>query len=170
MFTIALISKIPCFLTSSSPRNMFSYTQRSETRLNSWGIRLIPILFASAGLLIFISLSSNQILPDVGWYSPERTLMKVDFPAPFSPIMPKTSPVQISTEISLRTRTEENSLVMPSVLIIVCIIFSSLHRRQSTKVQSLPLAQNQELPLHHIRDPYQNLPTPPRAALDSQQH
>ena len=33
-------------------------------------------------------LGSSTTLPEVGSSSPERILIKVDFPAPFAPIMP----------------------------------------------------------------------------------
>ena len=47
---------------------------------------------------------------------PLKILIRVDLPAPFSPMMPRTSPEASSRLISLSTRTPENSLTTFSAL------------------------------------------------------
>ena len=72
-------------LFGSTPKIMLSKTEKHSTSLKCWCTIPIPKSFASFGLLIFTSLPSFLITPSSGWYKPNNTLIKVDFPAPFSP-------------------------------------------------------------------------------------
>ena len=52
-------------------------------------------------------------VPSSGAWAPVMTLIRVDFPAPFSPTSAWTSPASRSNETPLRARTPANDLLMP---------------------------------------------------------
>ena len=58
----------------------------------------LPSFVASLGLLIFTTFPSFLIMPESGLYNPNKILINVDFPAPFSP-----SKAKISAEAMCRT-------------------------------------------------------------------
>ena len=72
-------------LLGSTPKMIFSKTVKISTSLKCWWTIPIPSAFASFGLLISTLSPFFRISPFSGWYKPKRTLIKVDFPAPFSP-------------------------------------------------------------------------------------
>ena len=78
--------------------------------MNSWGTMLIPESLASAGDLKDTFFEPISIVPETGSYMPERIFMKVDFPAPFSPITPRISPSCICASMSRRTAFPANSI------------------------------------------------------------
>ena len=55
---------------------------------------------------------SMRISPESGLYSPDRMFMRVVLPAPFSPSMPRTSPLSAAIEILSLARTPGNCLVI----------------------------------------------------------
>ena len=57
---------------------------------------------------------STRISPASGRSIPERMLIRVDLPAPFSPSRQCTSPCRAASEMSSFARTPGNRLVMPS--------------------------------------------------------
>ena len=71
---------------------MFSATVRSFAMLSSWWMTEMPLSMASLGPLNSVFCPSRRISPSVAVYTPERILISVDLPAPFSPIRACTSP------------------------------------------------------------------------------
>ena len=55
----------------------------------------------------------TRIWPASGWVMPERTLISVDLPAPFSPSRQCTSPGRIARSMWSFARTPGNAFVMP---------------------------------------------------------
>ena len=51
--------------------------------------------------------------PEVGAWTPARTLTSVDLPAPLSPTRATTSPARTSRSMSVRAETAPNCLQMP---------------------------------------------------------
>src|SRR5918994_3640283 len=72
---------------------------------------LIPAACDSRGSAKETSSPLKRIWPSSGWYTPVMTLIRVDFPAPFSPTRACTSPGRSSKEIPSRARTPGNRLV-----------------------------------------------------------
>src|SRR5215213_8273534 len=74
---------------------------------------LIPASCASRGLAKETRSPAKKISPSSGQWTPVTTLIKVDFPAPFSPTSACTSPVPSPKETSSSARTPGNLLVTP---------------------------------------------------------
>ena len=69
----------------SSPRRMFSATDRTGTSMKCWCTMLMPRSIASDGLRIVTGSPSIRISPSSGSARPYRMFIRVDLPAPFSP-------------------------------------------------------------------------------------
>ena len=67
---------------------------------------------ASLGLLIIASLPSIMIWPLSGVKAPDRIFIKVDLPAPLSPINPTTSPSFTLSETEFKAVTPPNFFVV----------------------------------------------------------
>ena len=72
-------------LVSSMPSVRFSSTVSWSTTFNSWKRVLIPFCFASRVLCGVYSSPFRRIRPPDRGVAPVRILIRVDFPAPFSP-------------------------------------------------------------------------------------
>src|SRR5215213_3800054 len=101
----------PSELRGSRPRKTFWATLRSGIRLISWYMVLIPAACASRGSAKETSPPLKRTCPSSGLYTPVMTLIRVDFPAPFSPTRACTSPSRSSKETSSRASTPGNRLV-----------------------------------------------------------
>src|SRR3954447_5924603 len=75
----------------------------------------MPPSWASCGPLKRTGRPSNTTSPTSRSYTPVRTLIKVDLPAPFCPISACTSPRRTSNEASRRAGTPLNALLMPLI-------------------------------------------------------
>src|ERR1700761_5884249 len=73
----------------------------------------IPRLIATDGELISTGCPSIRISPSSGLYSPYRTDISVDLPAPFSPSSACTSPAITSKSTRSLATTEPNFFVIP---------------------------------------------------------
>src|SRR5215203_3628786 len=101
----------PSELRGSRPRKTFWATLRSGIRLISWYMVLIPAACDWRGSAKETSWPLKRTWPSPGAYTPVITLIRVDFPAPFSPTRACTSPGCNSTETSSRARTPGNRFV-----------------------------------------------------------
>src|SRR5215204_1939198 len=108
---IRALSIRPSELRSSRPRKTFWATLRSGIRLISWYMVLIPAACDSRGSAKETSSPLKRTWPSSGLYTPVITLIKVDFPAPFSPTRACTSPGCSSKETSSRASTLGNRFV-----------------------------------------------------------
>ena len=138
----------PC-LQGSTPRMMLSRIEKHSTSLKCWWTMPIPSALASLGSLICTTWPSFLMTPSSGWYRPNSTLIKVDFPAPFSPSRAWISPrFSWSVMLSLATIPGKR-LVIFSISIaygcskltallllygtIYCTICSSIIQRKNTR-------------------------------------
>ncbi len=87
------------------PRKMFSAIVKSGTSVVSWVTVTIPLWRAAVVLRKWASPPSSVIRPASGRSWPERMLISVDFPEPFSPIRPWISPRYSSRWAPRRART-----------------------------------------------------------------
>ena len=87
------------------PRKMFSPTVRLGTIRISWWIRTTPWSSASDGDFGAYTSPSTVIVPPVGWTMPAMIELRVDLPAPFSPMSPTTRPAVTDRSTPLRTST-----------------------------------------------------------------
>ena len=102
-------------LQGSTPSMMLSSTEKHSTSLKCWWTMPMPRSFASLGLLILTSLPFFLMTPCSGWYRPNRTLMRVDLPAPFSPSRACTSPLRSWRVMLSFALIPGNSLVIFSI-------------------------------------------------------
>ena len=72
---------------------MLSATDKSGTSDSSWKMQTMPARFAAAGESKATSAPSSMTRPASGRTTPDRTLINVDLPAPFSPKMAWMRPV-----------------------------------------------------------------------------
>ena len=117
---------IPSLLRGSRPINRFSATVRFGQRFTSWYTVLMPLACASCGEWLIISLFSPFIWmePLSNSCTPVRTLISVDFPAPFSPISAWTSPLRSVKSTWERARTPVKFLLISHISkTIFCSIF-----------------------------------------------
>src|SRR5882724_627900 len=75
----------------------------------------MPRSCAARGLGMSTSRPSMRISPSSFWYTPASTFMRVDLPAPFSPIRACTSPATRSNRQSSRARTPGKVLLRCSM-------------------------------------------------------
>jgi hypothetical protein len=94
---------------------MFSATVRFSQRFTSWYTVLTPCARASAGPVNRRSTPSTRIVPAVGEWIPVRALIRVDLPAPFSPIRAWISPGRRLKSTPSRAFTGGNSTLMPVI-------------------------------------------------------
>src|SRR6478609_3809027 len=73
----------------------------------------MPAAFASAGPLQDLTVPSNRMEPASGRYAPAIVLIRVDFPAPFSPSKACTSPACAEKETASSDFTPGKLFVMP---------------------------------------------------------
>src|SRR5262245_6192838 len=78
----------------------------------TWKVRAIPMRARASGASAVTSRPWKCTLPLVGARSPVRQLKNVDFPAPFGPISPSTSPGLTATEASSTALKAPNALVI----------------------------------------------------------
>ena len=67
------------------PSVTFSATVNTGTSMKCWCTMPMPAAIASFGERKLAALPSMWISPSSGWVSPNRTFIRVVFPAPFSP-------------------------------------------------------------------------------------
>ena len=102
-------------LLGSTPRMMLSSTVKHSTSLKCWWTMPMWSVLASLGSRISTRFPSMRISPCSGWYRPKSTLMRVDFPAPFSPSRAWISP-RFNCRVMLSLATMPgNTLVMFSI-------------------------------------------------------
>ena len=70
----------------------FSRTLNPASGCTIWCARAIPWRATMLGALPVISAPSNLMRPELGVVTPLIRLKTVDFPAPFGPIRPRSSP------------------------------------------------------------------------------
>src|SRR5690606_21797783 len=75
-----------------------------------------PASCASCGRLNVTVRPSSSIVPSSGMKAPDRHLMRLDFPAPLSPITARTSPSYRSRSQASRATTRPNTLTRPRAL------------------------------------------------------
>ena len=97
------------------PRKIFSAISSSGTICNSWCIFTIPRLLAWIGFFISLCTPSSKISPSSGCREPLSTFIKVDLPAPFSPINARTSPLFRFKEAFFNAFTGPNDLLIPFI-------------------------------------------------------
>ncbi len=100
-------------VAGSSPRKMFSATERSGASASSWWMTAMPRARASSGPWRWTGWPSSSMCPDVGCSSPPRMRISVDLPAPFSPTSACTSPAPSEKLAPSSARIPLNALVMP---------------------------------------------------------
>src|SRR5262245_15287696 len=98
----------------SSPRMMFSVTVKGSTRTKCWWTIPMPLAIASRGEEILTSSPRTRIRPSSAGYIPYNTRIRVDLPAPFSPISAWTSPARSSRSTWSLASTPGKRLVMRS--------------------------------------------------------
>ena len=81
----------PC-LVGSMPIMMLSSTEKHSTSLKCWCTMPMPRALASLGSLMVTTSPFFLMMPSSGWYMPNRTDIRVDLPAPFSPSSAWISP------------------------------------------------------------------------------
>ncbi len=111
------------FLSNSRPRKRLSRGFRFGQLLSSWKMIEIPAAWACRVVVKDTCFPPQVTVPESGWYTPVRIFIRVDFPAPFSPMRPTTSPGLTSKSTSWRARTPGNDFVMP---FITRVLFSML--------------------------------------------
>src|SRR5699024_8341575 len=79
-------------LVGSCPSTMFSATVKTGTSMKCWWTIPIPASIASPGSEKVTGFPSMTMSPPSGRYSPYRTFIRVDLPAPFSPSSEWISP------------------------------------------------------------------------------
>ncbi|OPZ66871.1 MAG: hypothetical protein BWY81_01618 [Firmicutes bacterium ADurb.Bin467] len=94
---------------------MFSETERFWQRLISWNTVEMPSSIASWGEDGLISLPLYTMVPASLWLTPVRHLMRVDFPAPFSPSSAWTSPLASEKSTLLSAFTPGNAISIPFI-------------------------------------------------------
>ncbi|MPN35663.1 hypothetical protein SDC9_183161 [bioreactor metagenome] len=87
--------------SSLSPRTMFSQTVNTGTSIKCWWTMPIPFSIARRGLERMTGFPSISIVPASGRYIPARQFIRVVLPAPFSPRILWTSPLNSSKSTSL---------------------------------------------------------------------
>ena len=102
------ISEMMLYFLGSLLRRMFSVVVNPGIRENSWCTMPMPAAIASKGELNLTTDPLSRISPPYPPVSriisaPKRILISVDFPAPFSPTSPMTSPSPTDRLISVRT-------------------------------------------------------------------
>ena len=100
--------------TGSRPTIRFSAIERLGSTVSSWNTVWIPAAFASAGLSKLMARPSSRIWPVSGGNRPEAIFMRVDLPAPFSPMNAWTSPATRSNRAPSSASTPGNRLEMSS--------------------------------------------------------
>ena len=81
---------------------------------------IYSLLLASLGSLICTTWPSFLMTPSSGWYRPNSTLIKVDFPAPFSPSRAWISPRRSWSVILSLATIPGKRLVMFSISMAYC--------------------------------------------------
>src|SRR3989344_3508702 len=81
---------------SSRPRNRFSAMVMAGATARSWYTVSMPARRASMGLLNWMRWPSSRISPSSGTVAPDSALMRLDLPAPLSPITARISPARSS--------------------------------------------------------------------------
>ena len=102
----------PVAVVISRPRKMLSTTDRLGHRLSSWWTMATPWATASVVEAKAMGSPSSSMVPEVGGWTPERIFMRVDLPAPFSPMRATTSPARISKSTPRRAWVAPKALVM----------------------------------------------------------
>ena len=78
--------------TGSRPIITLAATSRLSKRLSSWCTKAMPAAMAPATVSEPCATPSMRITPSLGSTTPPRIFIRVDLPAPFSPISARTSP------------------------------------------------------------------------------
>ena len=132
-FRFMVFQSIMPIFRGSRPINKFSATVRFGHRLTSWYTVLIPLFWASCGDLLTTALPSILISPLWKSWTPVRTLISVDFPAPFSPIRAWISPFRSVKSTCCKAFTPGNVLEISRMVNTIfspinhptCFLFSS---------------------------------------------
>ena len=97
----------------SRPRNTFSATVRSGSRLNSWNTVDSPATCAWVGWWNSTGVPPIATVPASRSCTPASTFIRVDLPAPFSPTSPCTSPACSRRSTSSSTGTPKKDFDRP---------------------------------------------------------
>src|SRR5918997_726099 len=92
--------------------NTFSATSTSGRTSGSCAMTRTPRRRAAAGPAKVVGAPSRSSSPSSGTRSPDRILISVDLPAPFSPRRACTSPGRSSSDTDRSACTPENALLM----------------------------------------------------------
>ena len=114
-------------LVGSRLTNTFSATVRSGRRLNSWKMIATPAACAWTGCENETCSPSSSIVPPSGEYTPARTFIKVDLPAPFSPMTAWISPASHSRPTPWSTSTPRKLFRMSFIANSGAIALWDLH-------------------------------------------
>src|SRR3954452_853883 len=98
----------------SEARTMFSATVMTGMSMKCWCTMPMPIPIACDGDSTCTSSPSRSMRPSSGLWSPYRTFISVDFPAPFSPSRAWISPRRSSRSILSFATSAPKRLVTPS--------------------------------------------------------
>ena len=82
--------------SSSRPKKRFSAIVMAGATARSWYTVSMPALRASMGLLNWMRWPSSRISPSSGTVAPDSALIRLDLPAPLSPITARISPARSS--------------------------------------------------------------------------
>src|SRR3954453_13777482 len=89
----------------STPRKKLRHTDSNGANARSWYTAAIPAARASRGDWNATGVPYIAYSPEVGWCTPDRILMNVDFPAPLSPSTHVTCPALTLVVMSFRAMT-----------------------------------------------------------------
>ena len=117
--SIAFLSSMPNLLRFGLIKYRFSNNVRFGQMLSSWWMKATPFSSASLGFGKVRSTPSMVMVPASALWIPVRIFMRVDLPAPFSPIKAWTSP---SLRVILTSRSTwfvPNAFAMPDITISI---------------------------------------------------
>ncbi len=109
---------VPSFVSGSRPMNRFSATLRLGHRFTSWYTVEMPFFWASRVEWLRMGRCSApiKISPFSKLLTPVRHLIRVDFPAPFSPISAWISPSRSVKSTLSSAFTPGNVMQIPRML------------------------------------------------------
>ena len=106
----------------SMPRNTFSATVMLGASISSWNTMAMPWWAASRVPDRLSTRPSNTSWPESAFNAPAITCIRVDLPAPFSPMMAWMVPASTANVTSLSAFTPGNDLEMASTLRSVAMV------------------------------------------------
>ena len=104
---------VPSVVAKPAPMARLSSTGMLSTRPRSWWTKRAPSRYELAGCPNGSGWPATATVPASGRWKPERILMRVDFPDPFSPSTACTSPGPIARSTSWRATLAPKRLLSP---------------------------------------------------------